>query len=400
MPAKLTATIAAAEKIRPVVIITPLPVVLVVWSLPDVANEMPLSINTLIPYLGQRMEALAAVFCHVQSEVVLNQPEPMVEILRGPFVESRHMGHAVVANAQGDVIESWGNPTEIILPRSSAKMLQALPLLESGAGAHLSMEQLALACASHSGETRHIDRVTDWLGEMGLDETALCCGTQASGDRALRHKMIRDGQAPTRIMNNCSGKHTGFLTLALHLKADLNYVDPSHPVQVHVKSAFEETCNETSPGFGIDGCSAPNFAVSLKGLAQGMARFATAGRGSGVRDAAMAKLRDAMIAHPKLLSGEGRACAALIEAAKGRAAVKTGAEGVFVAILPDQGLGIALKIVDGATRASEVAIAALLARLGVIDAAHPMLNRPIKNWDGLITGVERAVPSLAQVNPL
>ena len=346
------------------------------------------------------MEAPAAVFCRAQIEVVLNQPEPMVEILRGPFVESRHMGHAVIVNAQGDVIESWGNPTETILPRSSAKMLQALPLLESGAGADLRTEQLALACASHSGETRHIDRVTRWLGDLGLDETALCCGTQASGDRALRHKMIRDGQAPTRIMNNCSGKHTGFLTLALHLKADLNYVDPAHPVQVAVKSAFEEVCTETSPGFGIDGCSAPNFAISLKGLAHGMAQFAAAGQGSGVRDAAMAKLRDAMIAHPELVSGQRRACATLMEAARGRAAVKTGAEGVFVAILPDRGIGVALKITDGATRASEVAIAALLARLGVIETNHPMLNRPIKNWDGLVTGMERAVPSLASINPL
>lgn len=330
----------------------------------------------------------------------MSQPEPMVDILRGGFIESQHLGHAVVVNARGNVIESWGDATKTILPRSSAKMLQALPLLESGAGANLSSEQLALACASHSGETRHIDRVTGWLHALGLDETALRCGTQPSGDRTLRHEMIRARQAPNRIMNNCSGKHTGFLNLALHLKADLNYVDPANPVQVHVKAAFEETCDEVSPGFGIDGCSAPNFAISLGGLAHGMAQFAVAGQGSGARDAAMAKLRDAMIAHPKLVSGEGRACAALMQAAKGKAAVKTGAEGVFVAILPDQGLGVALKIADGATRGAEVAIAALLARLGVIDPAHPMLNRPIKNWDGLVTGMERAVPSLAALNPL
>lgn len=327
----------------------------------------------------------------------MSQPVPLVEILRGDMVESRHRGHAVVVNGAGEVLEHWGDPDKVILPRSSAKMLQALPLLESGAGAALSGERLALACASHSGEERHVSRVATWLSDLGLDEGALICGPQASRDRELRHRMIRAGEKPTRIHNNCSGKHAGFLTLARHLGADLDYVDPDNPVQRAVRAAIEEVCGETSPGFGIDGCSAPNFAVTLKGLARGMAGFAGAGQGSGARGQAMAALRDAMIAHPRLVSGEGRACAVLMEAAGGRAAVKTGAEGVFVAILPEQKLGIALKIEDGATRAAEVAIAALLARLGVIDAAHPMLNRPIRNWDGLVTGVERPVATLAHL---
>ncbi len=326
----------------------------------------------------------------------MTHAEPMVDILRGDFLESRHSGHAVIANAGGEIVEAWGDPDKIILPRSSAKMLQALPLLESGAGAHLTSEHLALACASHSGEEKHTTRVARWLSDLGLDETALCCGPQPSRDKDLRFAMIRDGQKPNRVLNNCSGKHTGFLTLAKHLNADLNYVDPDNPVQKSVRSAFEETCEEPSPGFGIDGCSAPNFATSMTGLARAMARFAAADQGSDARSTAMTRLRDAMIAHPKLVSGEGRACAELMAAAKGQAAVKTGAEGVFVAILPNQKLGIALKIEDGATRAAEIAIAALLARLGVIDAAHPMLNRPINNWDGLLTGMERAVPGLVQ----
>lgn len=325
----------------------------------------------------------------------MTQAIPMVDIFRGDFLESRHRGHAVIANAAGEVVEGWGDPQKIILPRSSAKMLQALPLVETGAGAHLTSEHLALACASHSGEERHASRVTRWLSDLGLDETALCCGPQPSRDKALRHAMIRDGQRPTPVLNNCSGKHTGFLTLAKHLKADLHYVDPDHPVQKHVRAAIEETSGEGSPGFGIDGCSAPNFATSLAGLARAMARFATAEDGLDVRSSGMVRLRDAMIAHPRLVSGEGRACAVLMDAAKGQAAVKTGAEGVFVAILPAQKLGIALKIEDGATRASEIAIAALLARLGVIDSGHPMLNRPIRNWDGLLTGEERPAPDLA-----
>ena len=259
---------------------------------------------------------------------------PLVEITRGDILESRHFGHAVIADDRGNVIEFWGDPGKAILPRSSAKMLQALPLLESGAGAHLSSEQLALACASHSGEARHVSRVQTWLADLGLDESALICGPQSSRDRALRHQMIRDGAKVTRAYNNCSGKHTGFLTLTRHLGAGPDYVDPAHPVQQAVKAAFEETCDDQSPGFDIDGCSAPNFAIPLQGLARAMARFATAGHGSGARDTAMASLRDAMIAHPELVSGKGRACADLMVAAKGQAAVKTGAEGVFVAILP------------------------------------------------------------------
>ena len=343
------------------------------------------------------MKPPQAEFRRAAKDRGLSQPAPLVEIIRGPFVESRHFGHAVIANAAGEVLEHWGDPEKVILPRSSAKMLQALPLMESGAGARLTGEQLALACASHSGEKRHVTRVAAWLADLGLGEDDLICGPQASRDRALRQAMIRAGEAPGRLYNNCSGKHAGFLTLAQHLGADLNYVAQENPVQKAVRAAFEEVCGEASPGFGIDGCSAPNFAVSLGGLAGGMARFASAGAGSGVRDSAMAALRDAMIAYPGLVSGEGRACAILMEAAGGKAAVKTGAEGVFVAILPAQKLGIALKIEDGATRAAEVAIAALLARLGVIDAAHPMLNRPIRNWDGLVTGVERPVATLAQV---
>lgn len=322
----------------------------------------------------------------------------LVETTRGPFVESRHFGHAVIARANGEIVEAWGDPLKTVLPRSSAKMLQALPLLESGAGAHLSQEQYALACASHSGEQRHVDKVTSWLTDLGLDDHALCCGPQASRDEDLRTEMIRKGIEPTRVFNNCSGKHAGFLTLARHLGASLDYVDPENPVQRAVKAAFEETCEEDSPGFGIDGCSAPNFAASLSGMAHAMARFAAAGTGSGARDAAMVTLRDAMMAHPELVSGKGRACAALMEAAPGKVAVKTGAEGFFVAILPELQLGVALKIEDGATRASEAAMAAILVRLGVVAAEDPAVARflspAIRNWDGLHVGQIRAYRSL------
>ncbi|MDE0697185.1 MAG: asparaginase [Boseongicola sp.] len=324
----------------------------------------------------------------------MTRPVPMVEILRGDFVESRHEGHAAITCADGGIVEAWGDPGMVILPRSSAKMLQALPLLESGAGADLSTEQLALACASHSGERRHVLLVSQWLADLGLDDSALLCGPQPSRDREHCLWMDRVGREVTRVYNNCSGKHAGFLTLAKHLGAGPDYVDPEHPVQRAVRQAIEETCDEESPGFGIDGCSAPNFAVSLAGLARAMARFASAGGSAGLRDVAMSRLVDAMIAHPDLVSGQGRACAALMDSAREPLAVKTGAEGVYVAILPERKLGIALKIADGATRASEVAMAALLARLGAIAESHPVLNRDIRNWDGLATGVVRPVAGL------
>ena len=324
-------------------------------------------------------------------ELVMTDAVSMVEIYRGGFLESVHRGHAVALTPNGDVVAQWGDPDRVILPRSSAKMIQALPLMESGAGAHLTSEQLALACASHSGELRHVERVNRWLADLGLDDDALLCGPQASRDRELRHEMIRRGEPVTRVFNNCSGKHTGFLTLAMHLGAPLNYVDPDNPVQVAVKAAFEDMTAQDSPGFGIDGCSAPNFATTVRGLAQAAAKFAVAGETSGARDRAAAALRDAIMKHPELVSGKGRACAAFMTAANTPIAVKTGAEGVFLAILPEQEVGLAVKIEDGATRASEVATAALLTQLGALDADHPMVARYLMRP---ITGFERPAAAL------
>ncbi|MEK6216482.1 MAG: asparaginase [Boseongicola sp.] len=323
---------------------------------------------------------------------------PMAEVTRGGFVESIHLGHAVIARADGRIVESWGNPDIVTLPRSSAKMIQALPLLESGAGADLSSEHLALACASHSGERRHVDRVSRWLLDIGLDDTALKCGPQTSRDAALANEMIRADAPVTRLFNNCSGKHTGFLALAKHQGADLNYVDPDHPVQLAVREAFEVVTDALSPGFGIDGCSAPNFATTLTGLARAMAVFAEAREDGPVRMRAAARLRNAMMAHPELVAGKDRAGSNLMSAATDPVVIKSGAEGVYVAVLPNQGLGVALKIADGASRASEAAIAAMLVRLGVLDARHPMVSRyldcPILNRDGLVTGAVRPVSEL------
>jgi L-asparaginase II len=273
-------------------------------------------------------------------------------------------------------------------------MVQALPLVESAAARGLSARHLALACASHQGAALHTDLVAGWLDDLGLTEADLRCGASEPKDRAARDALIRAGREPCQYHNVCSGKHAGFLTLNRHLGGDPEYIDVDHPVQRAVRAAFVEITGEDSPGHGIDGCSAPSFLTTVTGLARAMARFAAAREDGGVRDRAMIRLREAMMAHPDLVAGEGRACTELMRAMGGRVAVKTGTEAVFVAILPDQGLGMALKIVDGGTRAAEAAIAALLIRAGALDPGHPAARRRLntveRNWRGVAVGSIRA----------
>ena len=322
---------------------------------------------------------------------------PMVELWRGGMLESQHRGHAVICGPNG-ILEAWGDPETVIFPRSSCKMLQALPLIESGAAeaAGLSEAQLALACASHSGAAIHTDRVAHWLSDLGLADSDLRCGAHMPSDPIANKALTCSDQPPCQIHNNCSGKHAGFLTLNRHLRGGPDYVDPLHPVQQAVKSAFEEVTGEPSPGFGIDGCSAPNFATTVHGLARAMAFFAAATGTGNTRDRAAHRLIRAMMAFPELVAGEGRSCTALMRAMGGRVAVKTGAEAVFVAMIPEKQIGIALKVADGGTRASEAAICALLVRLGVLEADHPAtrkrLNAVQTNWRGFETGMVHLAP--------
>ncbi|WP_170479369.1 asparaginase [Ruegeria arenilitoris] len=328
----------------------------------------------------------------------MTQPVPMTELWRGPMLESLHLGHAVICDDVGRIVRSWGNPEAVVYPRSSAKMIQALPLITSGAAAKfgLTSEHLALACASHSGAAIHTDRVYAWLDHLGLAEPDLRCGPQEPQDMAARDGLILADDTPCQIHNNCSGKHCGFLTLSQHMGAGPEYLEIDHPVQQACLSALEETAGETSRGYGIDGCSAPNFSVSLAGLARSMAWFASAAdRSDRASDAAL-QLTAAMVKHPELVAGETRACTELMRAMDGRAAIKTGAEAVFVAIIPERRLGVALKIADGATRASECAIAAILVNLGVLEADHPatrkFMNATQYSRRGLECGILKPAP--------
>ena len=318
--------------------------------------------------------------------------ETLVETVRGEFVESVHRGHAVVMDAGGRIVASWGDPAALIYPRSSCKMIQALPLIESGAAAahHLTSEHLALACASHNGAEIHRARVARWLSDLGLSDAGLRCGPQTPADPDERETLRAANECPCQMHNNCSGKHSGFLKLNRHLGGSAEYIEIDHPVQRATKDAFEEMTGETSPGFGIDGCSAPNHVSTVAGLARAMARMARPEGLGARRSAAATELVQAMHTHPDLIAGEERACTVMMRAMAGGAAIKTGAEGVFVGILPQKGWGIALKIADGTTRAAECAIAALLVRAGVAKADDPAISRFLfkedRNRRGVLAG--------------
>jgi L-asparaginase II len=322
----------------------------------------------------------------------MGKAQEMVELWRGGMLESTHRGHAVLTDETGQVVRAWGDPDRVIFPRSSCKMLQALPLIESGAAdaAGLTPEHLAFSCASHQGEARHVGMAGAWLAQLGASESDLRCGAHEPYDRDERDRLIRTGEAPCQLHNNCSGKHSGFVTVTRHLRADPEYVALDHPLQRAVREATEDATGMDSPGYGIDGCSAPNFATSVAGLSRAMAKFAVAREGEGVRASAMARLRDAMRRHPEMVAGEGRSCTELMRAMDGRVTLKTGAEAVFIAILPEQKLGLALKIEDGNSRAAEAVLVGILTSLGVLDPAHPMaakrLPAPQKNCRGLTTG--------------
>lgn len=335
----------------------------------------------------------------------MEQAAELVQLWRGDLLESTHRGHAVIAHAGGDLVDVWGEAGRVIYPRSSAKMFQALPLVETGAAdsAGLTPAHLALACASHEGAALHVDMARGWLAGLGLSEGDLRCGAHMPYDRAQRDHLIKTDAAPCQLHNNCSGKHCGFLTTARHIGGGAEYIDIDHPVQRAVRAAFEEVTGEASAGWGIDGCSAPNFATTLAGFARGAAQFAAAahaGQDTGnTRTKAMARLTRAMAAHPLHVAGQGRACSELMAAMGGRASIKTGAEAVFVGIIPDLQMGIALKIEDGSTRAAEAVMVALLIRLGVLEAGHPAAQKRLPavqtNWRGLHTGQLRLAQSLA-----
>lgn len=292
-----------------------------------------------------------------------------VEVWRGPLVESRHRAGLCVADAAGKVIHAVGDIDEPVFPRSAAKPFQALLLVESGAADAFGLgdAELALACASHSGEPMHVERVERWLAKLGLDDSALACGGHMPHHAPTAAAMAARGGAPGRAHDNCSGKHTGMLTVARHLGLPVEgYADLDGPIQQRIGATIAEIADLSEPPpVGIDGCSVPNWALPLRGLATATARLARPDALPLPRRTALERISRAMRAHPELVAGTGRCCTAVMRALP-ELTVKTGAEGVYVAALHGPGLGLALKIEDGATRASQVALIASLKALGLV----------------------------------
>ncbi len=328
----------------------------------------------------------------------------LVEVLRGNHVESVHSGAIAVADARGKLLLALGDVERSVFPRSAVKALQALPLVESGAADlyGIDAEGLALACASHSGEPRHVATVTRMLAGAGLDASALRCGAHWPLHQPSAQALARSGGTAGAIHNNCSGKHAGFLCVACATGADReHYTDPNHTVQRMVRAAIEQLTGAplTADDCAIDGCSAPTWSLPLVSLARGFARFATGMGLTPDRARAAARLREACAAHPWHVAGTGRFCTAIMERFGTRYFIKTGAEGVYCAALPEHGLGVALKCDDGAGRAAEVMMAATLLRLSRSineqEQLEPFTQVMLRNRNGIAVGEVRPTQLLS-----
>jgi L-asparaginase II len=328
----------------------------------------------------------------------------LVEVTRGGHVESQHAGALAVLDADGAVLAQVGDITRPVFPRSAVKVLQALPLIASGAADHLGLSdaELALACASHNGEPLHVQTAAGMLAKAGLDVTALECGSHwPSYDKATR-ALATAGQEPTALHNNCSGKHAGFACLACSMhggKSDLRgffsgYVQPGHAVMREVTAALQAATGTdlSAAPRGTDGCSIPTYGVPLRQLALAFARVATGTGLSSDHARAAQRLRQAAAREPFMVGGSGRFDTRVMQRLGERAFVKVGAEGVYCAALPEPGLGVAIKMDDGNNaRAVEVVMARAIEALVALgdDEADFMqgFSRPVlRNWVGTEVG--------------
>ncbi len=322
-----------------------------------------------------------------------------VEVLRGDRVESSHLVDAVVmawADDGPEVVEAWGDPDRLIMARSAAKPLQAMPLITTGAAKVFGLNdvELALACASHNGEKAQVDRVDAWVHRIGCTVADLECGSQHPSPDWAKAELWASGAKSTALHNNCSGKHTGFLTVCRHLGIDpAGYHAFAHPLQAdHVTPAVAELCavdvSDQAPA--IDGCGIPVWSMPLRALARGWLALS--------RHRAGRILLRAMVDQPYFVAGTDRACTRIMSTIMSEAAVpvavKVGAEGVYGAVVlgPDgdrAGPAVAVKVHDGATRAAEVAVEWILHRLGV----HEPGPHRITNHAGTEVGAMQVIES-------
>jgi L-asparaginase II len=332
---------------------------------------------------------------------------PLAEALRGGIVESFHRGAYAVVDAAGDLHSSAGDIERPVFPRSAVKVLQALPLVESGAAERLALsdEELALACASHGGEPHHVRTAAAMLAKAGVGADALECGTHWPYFDGAIKAMAACGEPPSALHNNCSGKHAGFVCLGCLMAQgrDLasfvrGYVRPDHPVMREVTASLQSTTGYdlARTAVGTDGCSIPTYAIPLRNLAHAFAKVAT---GAGLRDGqarAARRLRRAVAAAPQMVAGTGRFDSRVMAHFGERVFCKVGAEGMYCAALPTLGLGIAIKMDDGNTaRGAEVVMAGLIERLlplakGDAEVLRGFSDAALVNWNGIEVGRMRA----------
>ena len=284
---------------------------------------------------------------------------PLFELTRGQIVESIHYGAIAVVDSHGKLLYSCGDPQTVAFLRSSAKPFQALPFFERGGPEHfgLTRKEQALLCASHEGSEQHVRTAESIQAKAGIQESDLQCGVHMPGDAAAYKALIARGEAPTPNRNNCSGKHSGMLAHAKMRGLPLaTYLDIHHPVQQDILAAFAGMCDypEDKVEIGIDGCSAPNFAVPLYNSALAFARLCDPNGVSEQRLAACRAITSAMTAHPEMISGPNEFDCRLMQVGRGRIVCKRGAEGFqAIGLMPgvlgagSPGVGITFKVSDG-----------------------------------------------------
>ncbi|MDQ3818700.1 MAG: asparaginase [Acidobacteriota bacterium] len=340
--------------------------------------------------------------------------DPLVEVTRGSITESRHRGHVVALDGDGRIIAQLGSPHTVTYLRSSAKPFQAVPLVASGAADHFGFteKEIAIACASHNGETIHTETVAGMLKKIGLDQSALKCGAHEPYSAEAAKRLRERGEEPTQLHNNCSGKHAGMLALALHLDAPVEtYDQPENAVQLNIVRRVAEFSGVPVEDIavGIDGCGVPTFGVSVRAMALMYVRLVAppADFDDATRDACR-RIVSAMMKYPEMIGGRAeRLDTIVMQAARGGVVSKVGAEGVYTAaVLPSdeykRGLGFAFKIEDGEDRrARPVVVIEAMRQIGVfreeaLEAVSPYSSFSVLNRRGDMVGKVRATFQLKQ----
>lgn len=299
-------------------------------------------------------------------------PLKLVDVYRGKKIESSHFGHVAVVDSAGTLLYAAGDPYRETYARSAVKPLQAMPIVETGAADRygLSEQDLSLCCASHSGEAQHTDRVLAMLKRTGIEEAFLQCGTHIPHSQETYKQLMAAGKELTPLYNNCSGKHIGMLVTAKHNSESLeDYYLPDHPVQQRIMKVISEVTEYPIEKIkiGIDGCGVPVHALPLERLAYGFARMTRPNTFSDSRTEAVNRITTAMMKYPEMVGGTARFCTDFMKAAAGRMFGKAGAEAVYLIGDKETGVGIAIKVEDGNSRAVYPTALEVLRQLDLLD---------------------------------